>query len=400
MTQIALTGVTKVFDSGVAAVRDLSLDVESGDLLVLVGPSGCGKTTTLRLIAGLENPSRGEIRMGGEVVNALPPRKRNLSMVFQRPALYPTRTVRENLLFGLKLRHPWGPLARLAQRCFAPGRYAARRAREKDWQERAGQVARTLGLADALDAYPWQLSGGQQQRVALGRALLREPAAFLLDEPLSHLDSRLRLELRSELHLLHKRLRATMVYVTHDPAEALALGDRVAVLRGGELQQVGPPQALRQRPANRFVADFLGPWPLNFLDGELAAAEPGGLCFRAAGLQLTVPEPARSRWVAHAGRRITVGIGPADVLLAADSYNETSPARGGPPVLEVILVEPTETGSLVTGRCGDWKLTSLVGPERAGRVREGQTVPMEFRWQNLFLFDRDSGRTLPAEAVG
>jgi multiple sugar transport system ATP-binding protein len=388
MTQLELDRVTKVFGNGVVAVQDLSLDVPAGELLVLVGPSGCGKTTTLRLIAGLDQPSGGLVRLGGMVANHLPPRKRNVALAFQRPALFPNKSVRDNLLFGLRLAHPWGLLHRVFQRVAFPAGYAANRQREEHWQQRAEQAAEAVGLSGALDSYPWQLSGGQQQRLALARVLLSQAEVLLLDEPFSHLDTRLRLELRNELHLLHKRFPTTMVYVTHDPAEALALGDRIAVLQGGELQQIDRPRLLQQCPANRFVADFLGPYPLNFLDGELVF-DGGGLWFRAEGLELRVPDPVQSRLAAHCGRRIALGIRPQDVLLHCAS-NE------GLPGLEALLIEPTDNGSLVTGRLGQRKVMSLVGPEATGRIHEGQRIMMDFRWQSVCVFDRDSGRTLAA----
>src|SRR5262245_34433799 len=261
MAEVALGGVSKQYPGGVEALRDLTLTVADGELVVLVGPSGCGKTTTLRLIAGLETPTRGTLRIGGRVVNDLPPRERDVAMVFQRPALYPHLSVRDNLAFGLRMRRGGFPLLGWNRRA------------DEVVRDRVARAARMLELDDVLDRLPGQLSGGQQQRVALGRAVVREPAAFLLDEPLSNLDARLRTEMRRELHLLHRRLRATMIYVTHDQTGALPPGDRLVVLHRGVAQQADAPLAVYERPANRFVAGFIGWPPMNFMDGQLVGQD-------------------------------------------------------------------------------------------------------------------------------
>ncbi|MBI3408050.1 MAG: ABC transporter ATP-binding protein [Planctomycetes bacterium] len=244
MAEIVLEGLTKIYPSDVQALGNLNLGVPSGEWLVLVGPSGCGKTTTLRLIAGLETPTSGIIRIGGRVVNSLPPRQRDVAMVFQRPALFPNRTVYGNLSFGLMLRLP-GTWPFASRNISEPEGLLVR------------ETARLLQIEDLLDRYPGQLSGGEQQRVALGRALVRRTAVALLDEPFGHLDAPLRRKFLHELPLLRKRFPTTMVIVTHDPAEAFALGDRVAVMQGGNLLQVGLPEDLRRNPANEFVAELV-----------------------------------------------------------------------------------------------------------------------------------------------
>jgi multiple sugar transport system ATP-binding protein len=242
MAEIALVGVCKVFENGVRALVDCDLAVAKGEWLVLVGPSGCGKTTTLRLIAGLEEPTAGTIRIGGAIVNQVPPAQRDVAMVFQRPALFPNKDVRGNLGFGLRIRGGFF------------GRFSRTR---QAWEEQAIQeVACCLRIHHLLDRVPAELSGGEQQRVALGRALVRPSAVGLLDEPLGHLDAPLRLKLRRELPLLRSRFPATMVIVTHDPAEALAFGDRVAVLQEGRVLQVDSPEKIRREPSNAFVAEF------------------------------------------------------------------------------------------------------------------------------------------------
>lgn len=247
MAEIVLEGLKKIYPGGIQALGNLNLAVSSGEWLVLVGPSGCGKTTTLRLIAGLETPTSGIVRIGGRVMNSLPPHLRDVAMVFQRPALFPNQTVYGNLSFGLRLRLPgiWP---------FAPRKISERE------ESLVRETARHLLIGDLLDRYPGQLSGGEQQRVALGRAMVRRAAVGLLDEPLGHLDALLRRNFLQELPLLRKRFPTTMVIVTHDPAEAFALGDRVAVMQGGNLLQVGPPEDLRRNPANEFVAELVRGW--------------------------------------------------------------------------------------------------------------------------------------------
>jgi ABC-type sugar transport system ATPase subunit len=250
MSSVAFEQVEKVYPGGSVALADFSLEVADGELLALVGPSGCGKSTVLRLLAGLETPSAGVIRIGGRDVGTLLPRERNVAMVFQDYALYPHLRVRDNLAFPLRMRGMPGP--------------------ERD--ARVERVAALLSLGALLERWPRQLSGGERQRVAMGRALVREPAAFLLDEPLSNLDAKLRVELRAEIAELRRRAPTTMLYVTHDQVEALTLGDRVAVLERGRLQQLATPQELYARPANRFVAGFIGSPPMNFLPARLLSA--------------------------------------------------------------------------------------------------------------------------------
>src|SRR5947209_4551293 len=251
MARITLEHIDKRYPNGYIASRDLSLEIADGELLVLVGPSGSGKSTVLRMIAGLEKPTGGTITIGDRDVTYLPPQERDIAMVFQSYALYPHMTVRENMAFGLKLRKQ-------------PAEAVARR---------VGDVAGALGLAPMLDRKPAQLSGGQRQRVALGRAIVREPKAFLFDEPLSNLDAQLRVETRAELARLHRRLGATMVYVTHDQVEAMTLGDRIAVLKEGVLQQVDTPMELYRRPANKFLAGFTGSPATNFIEGIIQRSD-------------------------------------------------------------------------------------------------------------------------------
>ncbi|HWP34681.1 MAG TPA: sn-glycerol-3-phosphate ABC transporter ATP-binding protein UgpC, partial [Thermodesulfobacteriota bacterium] len=278
MAEVALRGVTKRFGS-VVAVRDFSLEVRDREFVVLVGPSGCGKSTVLRLVAGLESPTEGEIAIGGRRVNDVPPKDRNVAMVFQNYALYPHMDVHGNLAFGLKLRG----LPR----------------REID--ARVRQAAEILGIADLLARRPAELSGGQRQRVALGRAIVRDPAVFLFDEPLSNLDAQLRVQMRTELVKLHQRLSATMLYVTHDQVEAMTMGDRIVVMRAGAIEQVGEPLAVYERPANTFVAGFIGSPAMNLLPARLVPGAGGVVADLGDGLALPLPPQEAARLAARAG---------------------------------------------------------------------------------------------------
>jgi ABC-type sugar transport system ATPase subunit len=374
----ALEGVTKVYPGGVRALDGLTLRADDGQMLVLVGPSGCGKTTALRLLAGLERPTAGAVFLGGRPMTGVPPHRRDVALAFQRPALYPQLTVRQNLRFGLELRHP--PLWRRLLSRLSGGGEARRDAEER---RRVAEVAELLRLTDVLERSPAQLSGGQQQRAALGRALVRRPALLLLDEPFANLDARLRQEMRAELHLLRGRLRATMIYVTHDQEEALALGDQVAVLHRGALQQAGRPLDLYRRPANRFVAEFLGWPPLIALDGALAARD-GSLWFD--GPFGPWPAPAgRDDWAAAAGRRVTLGLRPEQVRLGSSSGAEVRIA------MEVRLVERLGASDLVTLGRGDWTVT-LRRP--ADTLSSGEAVELGLPLAGALLFDAADGRTL------
>jgi len=288
MAGITFDAVSKVFDDGTLAVDALDLTIADGEFLVLVGPSGCGKTTSLRMAAGLEDPTGGEIRIGDSVVNDVPSRSRDIAMVFQNYALYPHMSVLDNLAFGLRMRGV-GKAERYA---------AARRAAE------------VLGITDLLDRQPKQLSGGQRQRVAMGRAIVREPQAFLMDEPLSNLDAKLRVQMRAEIARIQRTLGVTTLYVTHDQVEAMTMADRVAVMRKGVLQQVAPPAEVYDRPANLFVAGFIGSPPMNLFAARIAAGESGHVVeFGSSRLAL----PARPGLADLVGREVVLGIRPEDL---------------------------------------------------------------------------------------
>ena len=301
MSAIRVENVHKTYPNGFVAVRGVDLTAEDGEFLVLVGPSGCGKTTLLRMIAGLESVSSGRIVIGDEDVTNVPPQGRDVAMVFQDYALYPHMTVADNLAFGLRLSK------------------MPRAERER----RVARVATTLGLQELLDRKPGALSGGQRQRVAMGRAIAREPQAFLMDEPLSNLDAKLRTQMRAEISLLHKDLAVTTIYVTHDQVEAMTLGERVAVMRKGALQQVAPPQELYDRPANLFVAGFIGSPSMNFVEGALESTD-GGLIVVFGNERIALDDKERADHHSlgdHLGKKVIVGIRPEhleDAALAAN----------------------------------------------------------------------------------
>jgi len=297
VAEVTLDHVGKTYPDGTVAVKDFSLEIADGELMVFVGPSGCGKTTALRMVAGLEDITEGEVRIGDRVVNALPPRDRDVAMVFQTYALYPHKSVYDNLAFPLRLRGM--PKAEVEQR--------------------VNRIARLLEVEEQLKRRPRQLAGGQRQRVAMGRGIVREPQAFLMDEPLSNLDAKLRTQMRAEIGLLHKELEVTTIYVTHDQVEAMTLGQRVAVLRRGELQQVAPPQELYDRPANLFVAGFIGSPAMNFFQGQVAQADSGldvtvgGQQIRVDEKELALHQPLGQR----VGGNVIVGIRPEHLQDAA-----------------------------------------------------------------------------------
>ncbi|MGZ4403383.1 MAG: ABC transporter ATP-binding protein [Gaiellaceae bacterium] len=306
MAEITLEKLTKVYGDGTRAVSELDLEIADGEFVVLVGPSGCGKTSALRMIAGLEPITDGRVVIGGEVVNNLPPKDRDIAMIFQNYALYPHMSAFDNMAFGLKLR----------------GMKKERRG------ERVNGAAATLGLAEVLPKKPRTLSGGQRQRVAMGRAIVREPRAFLMDEPLSNLDAKLRVEMRAEIARLQRELKVTTVYVTHDQVEAMTLGDRVAIMRDGVLQQVAKPQELYDRPRNLFVAEFIGSPAMNLVGVDLVRSE-GRLAAKFGDDTLEVDEQVlarRPRLEKFEGKRIILGVRPED--LEDESFaTATSPSR-------------------------------------------------------------------------
>ena len=356
MASVELIHIQKSFGETVV-VPDLSLDVEDGELLVLVGPSGCGKSTCLRMIAGLEEPSAGMIRIGDRDVTALAPRERDIGMVFQSYALYPHLTVFENMAFALKLRK------------IAPA----------EIRERVEEVARALELSELLNRKPGALSGGQRQRVAMGRAIVRRPKLFLFDEPLSNLDAALRTQMRSELASMHRRYGTTSIYVTHDQVEAMTLGTRIAVLNEGVLQQVAPPMDLYRRPANRFVAGVIGSPSMNFITGDITASDRG-LELVAEGAKVLLPK--RLSPLLGKQTTLTIGIRPHEIHLD----------RGGLQAV-VDMVEPMGSEAFVHCVLAGQSLVARVDGERARTIRAGQSLELSLPADRVYVFD-ESGETL------
>ena len=357
MAAITLDRIDKRYPNGYVAARQLSLEIMDGELLVLVGPSGSGKSTVLRMIAGLERPTGGRVLIGDRDVTALRPQERDVAMVFQSYALYPHMTVRENMAFGLRIRKQSPELI----------------------ERRVREVGDSLGLGHLLDRKPAQLSGGQRQRVALGRAIVREPRAFLFDEPLSNLDAQLRVDTRAELARLHRRLGATMVYVTHDQVEAMTLGTRVAVLKEGALQQVAPPMELYRRPVNQFVAGFIGSPAMNFVRG-IVQRRGDALGFSAPGFSI----PIAAGGARHDGD-VVLGIRPQDIDLDR--------SIDGHPRAVVSLVEPLGNEQIVhlsIDGLGD--LVALVGSELAPQIDD--VVSVRVPLTAAHLFDPASGMRL------
>jgi multiple sugar transport system ATP-binding protein len=383
MARVVLENLTKSFkglrQETVDAVSDLNLTVADKELLVLVGPSGCGKTTTLRLIAGLEEVSCGTISIDGQVVNGIAPKERDIAMVFQHHALFPHMTARENLAFGLKLRkHSRAEIA-----------------------QRVGEAAEMLGLADCLDRRPEALSGGQRQRVALGRALVRKPKVFLFDEPLSNLDAQMRVQMRREIAQLHSRLAATMIYVTHDQVEALTLGDRIAVMRGGTLQQVAGPMDLYRRPANLFVAGFIGSPPMNFFHGILAS-NGAGLFFQEEGapagvesrFKLQVESEMGSRLAGLVGKKVVLGIRPEHIA----EKNAANEASGGQVVEAVAgVVEPMGPETFLYAANGSHSFAARLRADF--HVAAQQKVALIFDMRHAHFFDPETEKTINAESA-
>ena len=363
MPQVRLTDVTKVYGRSHLAVDKVNIEIADQEFLVLVGPSGCGKSTVLRMVAGLEDISSGEIRIGERVVNDVPPKDRDIAMVFQNYALYPHMTVYENMAFGLRRRK-------------TP-------AEEVDQKVRA--AADLLGLSGYLERRPRELSGGERQRVALGRAMVRKPQVFLFDEPLSNLDAKLRVQMRAEIKRLHRREKATMIYVTHDQVEAMTLGDRIAVLEKGVLQQVADPFTLYSRPANRFVAGFIGSPPINFF--EAAVSGDGVPSLTADGFSLQLPDADAGRLQSVRGGKVTVGVRPEDLHLDAQG--------GGAIDARVDVAEPLGNEVLVHWSSDVGPIISRVPGQVSPEV--GDAAKLHFAFDKMLFFEAESGKALYRE---
>jgi multiple sugar transport system ATP-binding protein len=352
----------------VVAVQDLNLEIQDGEFMVLVGPSGCGKTTSLRMIAGLEEISEGTLRIGDRVVNDVPPKDRDIAMVFQSYALYPHMTVRDNLAFGLKLR----------------------KVAKQDIERRVSDAAGILDLGRLLDRKPKELSGGQRQRVALGRAIVREPAVFLMDEPLSNLDAKLRVQTRAEIARLHQRLKTTIVYVTHDQVEAMTMGSRIAVMSEGLLQQVGTPQQLYDHPINRFVAGFIGSPAMNFVDVNVDGSGDGAKLSSAEGIEIPLPPRFREAVGQASSRNLVAGFRPEHLEIGnGDGAGTGARLRATADVVEYLGNE-----ELLHVTAGGRDIVAIVDSEH--RVKPGDVLDFRVPLEKVHLFDPESGSSLVA----
>jgi multiple sugar transport system ATP-binding protein len=354
MASVSIDGVHKYFGQ-THIIKGVSVEIEDGEFCVLVGPSGCGKSTLLRMIAGLEQISGGDIRIGNQIVNKMPPKERDIAMVFQNYALYPHMTVRDNMAFSLMLAKQ--PAAVIA--------------------ERVSKAAGILGLNELLERYPRQLSGGQRQRVAMGRAIVRDSQVFLFDEPLSNLDAKLRVAMRTEIKELHQRLRTTSIYVTHDQIEAMTMADKIVVMRDGVVEQIGSPLELYDHPANQFVAGFIGSPSMNFLPGRIQQ----GQVVLASGDRLPVPTTAR----AQEGQEVIFGTRPEHIEIAQGQ--EGIPAS-------VVVVEPTGPDTHVFTKIANVEVTSVFRERHA--FRPGETIRLRPDVNRAHLFDASTGQRLAA----
>ncbi|MCB1494653.1 MAG: sn-glycerol-3-phosphate ABC transporter ATP-binding protein UgpC [Bauldia sp.] len=367
MASITLDKITKTYPNDVTAVNGVSLDIRDGEFMIFLGPSGCGKSTTLRMIAGLEAISSGDLLIGGRRVNEVDPADRDIAIVFQNYALYPHMTVARNLAFGLRLRH----------------------VEASEIQSRITRVAALLGIEPLLSRKPSQLSGGQRQRVALGRALVREPQAFLLDEPLSNLDATLRASMRTELIKLHNSLGTTIVHVTHDQVEAMTMGERICIMRDGDIVQVGAPMEVYRNPADTFVASFLATPPMNLLPGRIES-DGDGLAAVVETCRLPIPAAYREAYASHAGKPVIVGLRPEDFQAVAVGGGRTAPVA-----LHTITTEVLGPEVILVAN-----FASPGGPEvhirmpRDFRAKTGETVTLHFDLPEIQVFDPGTTRVL------
>jgi multiple sugar transport system ATP-binding protein len=363
MATVSLQNLVKKYGA-VEVVHSIDLDVKDREFVALVGPSGCGKSTTLRMIAGLEDITGGEIRIGERVVNHLPPRQRNISMVFQSYALYPHMSVAENMGFSLKI--------------------AGRSQSEID--SAVADAARTLGLEELLDRRPSQLSGGQRQRVAMGRAIVRQPDVFLFDEPLSNLDAKLRMQMRTEIKKLHAKVNSTVIYVTHDQVEAMTLSDRIVIMRDGYIEQVGTPEEVFQRPATRFVAGFIGSPTMNLRD---ATVDGGKLTFANGD---TLPLPQQFRDNVAAGQKVVFGLRPDDLFPAGHGIHSGEATDVHTTQAPVSITEPLGNETLVfTEFAGDDWIARMLNPHP---LHSGDRIELSFDLSQAHLFDAGTGKSL------
>ncbi len=366
MAQVVLKGVSKVYPNGVKAVDEVDLEIKDKEFLILVGPSGCGKSTTLRMVAGLEEISDGSIHIGETLVNAVPPKDRDIAMVFQNYALYPHMSVYKNMAFGLKLRK------------YPP----------EEIDQRVREAAEILGITNLLDRKPKELSGGQRQRIAVGRAIVRKPKAFLFDEPLSNLDAKLRVQMRTEISKLHTRLQSTMIYVTHDQTEAMTMGDRIVVMKDGLIQQVADPITLYDSPKNKFVAGFIGMPPMNFMNGKVLK-ENGNLYFEESNFRVKIVEDMVGVMTPYIGKDVVFGIRPEDIFDKL-FIGEASPDSTISATVEVI--EPMGAEVYLYLNTGAHSFVARVDAHERAEVN--QDLEMVFNMSKVHFFDAETEETL------
>ncbi|TVR30494.1 MAG: sn-glycerol-3-phosphate ABC transporter ATP-binding protein UgpC [Spirochaetaceae bacterium] len=367
MATVELKSITKVYDGNVTAVKDANITVADKEFVVLVGPSGCGKTTTLRMIAGLEDITGGELSIDGKIVNDIPPKDRDIAMVFQNYALYPHMTVYDNMAFGLKIR----------------------KFRKEEIKARVDEAAKILDIGQLLERKPKALSGGQRQRVAVGRAIVRKPKVFLFDEPLSNLDAKLRVQMRAEISSLHNRLQATMVYVTHDQVEAMTMGDKIVVMKDGLIQQIGDPLTLYNFPVNRFVAGFIGSPAMNFM--SIKITEEGGKLFaEEANFKLHITGKQEEIARGYVGKEMVLGIRPEDL------HYEPNAKDGECVKANVEVVEPLGAETHIFGNTGAHTFVARVRPDIDLAV--GDEVRFVMEMKKMILFDIETEQALSVEA--
>ncbi|MDD5438769.1 MAG: sn-glycerol-3-phosphate ABC transporter ATP-binding protein UgpC [Candidatus Omnitrophica bacterium] len=366
MANVSLRNVSKVFPNNVYAIKNINLTIEDKEFLVLVGPSGCGKSTTLRIIAGLEEPSEGEVYIGGGFVNNVPPKDRNIAMVFQNYAFYPHMTVYENMAFGLKLR-----------------KYPA-----AEIEARVKEAAVILGLEKLLARKPRELSGGQLQRVAVGRSIVRKPVAFLFDEPLSNLDAKLRVQMRTEIHRLHIRLQTTMIYVTHDQTEAMTLGQRIAVMNDGVIQQMDEPTTVYDKPVNKFVAGFIGNPPMNFLNGCIVRKE-GKVYFDEGRIRLQIVDEMLPKLAAYVDREVVLGIRSENIY---DKLFVSGAPTRNVVTLSCEVVEPMGSEVYLHLSTGKHSLIAKVGGHDKPKIN--QDMDLVFDMSKAHFFNKDSEKAI------
>ncbi|MBN2640101.1 MAG: sn-glycerol-3-phosphate ABC transporter ATP-binding protein UgpC [Victivallales bacterium] len=361
MAEVVLENIWKIYDGNVVAVKDVSLEIKDREFMVLVGPSGCGKSTTLRMVAGLEEISKGTVRIGTRTVNDVPPKDRDIAMVFQNYALYPHMTVYDNMAFGLKLR----------------------KFRKEDIRKRVMEAAKILSIEDYLERRPKQLSGGQRQRVAVGRAIVRKPEAFLFDEPLSNLDAKMRVQMRTEISKLHTQLETTMIYVTHDQVEAMTMGDRICVMKDGIIQQVSDPISLYDTPANKFVAGFIGTPPMNFFEGVLIK-KGEDIYFKEETFEIKMLDAWKEKIEKYVNKKVTFGSRPEDIgSEQADSTPDMPSIKAN-----VEVIEPMGSETYVYLNTGAHSFIARVDAHK--KVNVGDVADMRIFLPKAHMFDGET----------